>query len=106
GLVTGAGRGLGRAIALTLAAAGARVAVNDIDPTTADETVELLETAGATAIAIAGDISVEADVERCVATTVETLGPLDFACNNAIGSVPHQLLDEVDLGEARRMVDI
>jgi 3-oxoacyl-[acyl-carrier protein] reductase len=80
--------------------------VNDIDPATADETVDLLTAAGGSAVAIAGDISVEADVERCVAVTVEQLGALNFACNNAVGAVQHQPLDEIDVGDARRMVDI
>jgi NAD(P)-dependent dehydrogenase (short-subunit alcohol dehydrogenase family) len=106
GLVTGAGRGLGRAVALTLAAAGARVAVNDIDATAAEETVDLLVAAGATAVAIAGDVSVEADVARGVAATVERFGTLDFACNNAIGQVPQQLVAEIDIDDARRMIDV
>jgi 3-oxoacyl-[acyl-carrier protein] reductase len=106
GLVTGAGRGLGRAIALSLASAGARVAVNDLDPATADETVELLEAAGGSGLAIAGDISIDADVEGCVAVTVEQFGSLDFACNNAVGVVQHQPLDEIDVGDARRMIDV
>ena len=84
----------------------ARVAVIDIDPATADETVGLLQAAGGTGVAIAGDISVEADVERCVAVTVEQLGALDFACNNAVGSVQHQPLDELDVDDARRMIDV
>jgi len=106
GLVTGAGRGLGRAIALALAAAGARVAVNDIDLTSAEQTLDLLAARGATAFAIAGDVSVEDDVERLVASTVEEFGTVDFACNNAIGRVQHQLLAEIDIDDAHRMVDI
>jgi NAD(P)-dependent dehydrogenase (short-subunit alcohol dehydrogenase family) len=99
-------RGLGRAIALTLATAGARVAVNDIDGTAAEQTVDLLAAQGATAHAISGDVSDEHDVERVVASTVEEFGTLDFACNNAIGQVQHQLVAEIDIDDARRMVDI
>ena len=106
GLVTGAGRGLGRAVALALRPLARASRSSTSIPATADETVGLLQAAGGTGVAIAGDVSVEADVERCVAVTVEQFGALDFACNNAVGSVPHQPLDELDIDDARRMIDI
>jgi 3-oxoacyl-[acyl-carrier protein] reductase len=77
-LVTGGGRGIGRGIALELAAAGARVAV-------AARTAEQVEATAAEigGVAVEADVSDRADVERMVARAEEELGPLDLLVNNA-----------------------
>ena len=106
GLVTGAGRGLGRALAQSFAAAGCRVAALDVDPDTADETAELVTATGAEAIAVGVDIGVETEVRRAVASVVEHFGALDVAVNNAVGPVDHQMLHEFDFDDARRMIDV
>lgn len=83
-LVTGASRGIGRAIALDLAASGARVVVNyRSQPQEADEVVAAIEQAGGTATAVQADVSQSADVERLIKTTQETYGGLDILINNA-----------------------
>lgn len=82
-LVTGAASGIGRAIALRYAAAGARVVVSDVDEDGGAETVDLVQQAGGTARFVATDVS---DPEACralVSKTVEAYGGLDVACNNA-----------------------
>ena len=81
-LVTGAGAGAGRAIARRLARAGCAVAVNDIDPQRAEETVALLRDDGATAIAVPADVRVEAQVGDMVERSVRALGGLEVAVNN------------------------
>ena len=106
GIVTGAGRGLGRAIALCLARSGAQVAVFDIDAATAQETAQLVEDSGSKAIAVPVDISVEEDVEQGIAAAVDAFGQLSFACNNAVGEVVREPLVEMTLDVTRRMVDI
>ena len=83
-LVTGGSRGIGRAISVQLAAAGARVAVNyRSDHESAASTVAAIESAGGTAVPLAADVSVDSDVERLVADVVEALGPVDLLVNNA-----------------------
>jgi len=81
-LVTGAGSGIGAAIAERFVTAGYRVALFDINEQAARETSGLIGRPGKT-IAIGGDVSNEADVRQAVATTVRELGLLDVLVNNA-----------------------
>ncbi|MDP7486334.1 MAG: 3-oxoacyl-ACP reductase family protein [Dehalococcoidia bacterium] len=82
-IVTGAGRGMGRAVAVRLAKAGASVAVNDLEPAAADETAELVISQGGTAIAVAGDISDSSFVESLVGDAVEEYGDVNILVNAA-----------------------
>lgn len=82
-LVSGSGRGIGRAIALKLAADGARVVVNDLDAGPADETVAEIRAAGGEAVACVGSVTDADFAERFVAAGVETFGGLDILVNNA-----------------------
>ncbi len=82
-LVTGAGRGIGRAIALELARAGARVMCNDIDPATAAETAKQIQAAGGIAVSHPADVSNAEAVRRMIAEAASALGRLDVLVNNA-----------------------
>ena len=83
-LVTGAGRGIGRAIALALAEYGADVAVNySGSKEQAEETVRQIIEMGRKAVAIQADVSEEADCVRMFAQAEEALGPVDILVNNA-----------------------
>jgi len=83
-LVTGANSGLGRAIALNLAAAGARVAVHALnDRTSAEAVVKQIQQAGAGAVAVYGDVSQPAQVEKIFADVDAAFGGLDILVNNA-----------------------
>lgn len=75
--VTGAGQGLGRAIAVRLAKDGLDVAVNDINSATLEETKLLIEAEGAKSIAVVGDVSDEPKVSSMIAQIVTELGYLD-----------------------------
>jgi len=82
-LITGAGGGIGRALALRLGAEGGAIAVLDRNLEAADETVAQVEKAGGRAGAIVADITDDAEVARAVAKTRETFGGLDVLINNA-----------------------
>lgn len=82
-LVTGSGRGIGRSIALKLAAEGARVVVNDLDAVPAEEVVAQIRAGGGDAVACIGSVTDEAFPARFVATAVETYGGIDIIVNNA-----------------------
>jgi 3-oxoacyl-[acyl-carrier protein] reductase len=96
-LVTGSGRGIGQAIALKLAAEGARVVVNDLDAAPGEETVEAIRRAGGEAVACAGSVTAPDFAERFVGTAVKTYGGLDIIVNNAgytWDSVVQKMTDE------------
>lgn len=82
-LVTGAGRGIGRGHCLHLAAAGARVLVNDIDITLAQSVADEILAAGGEAFAMGGDICQRQQVEAMVEACVDQFGGLDILVNNA-----------------------
>jgi 3-oxoacyl-[acyl-carrier protein] reductase len=82
-LVTGAARGLGRAIAQTLAAAGAKVACIDVNEETLAETVAAIRAAGGTAEPLACDVTQSERVAQVVDQVVEMWGKLDILVNNA-----------------------
>ncbi|MGW4384249.1 SDR family NAD(P)-dependent oxidoreductase [Kitasatospora sp. NPDC004531] len=82
-LVTGAASGIGLAVATLLAARGANVAVADYRLDAAEQAVATLESTGAKALAVQVDVTDAASVEAAVRATVQGLGPLSLAVNNA-----------------------
>ena len=82
-LVTGAGRGLGRAIALALAELGANVAVADIDKEAVESTSIAVRELGRRSVAIQADVGDLDDIDSMVKSTVDGLGRVDIAVNNA-----------------------
>lgn len=81
--VTGAGTGIGRAIALAMAAEGARVAVTDIDPEWAKKVAGEIKAAGHEAISFKLDVTNRKEIEPVVADIVRQWGKIDIWCNNA-----------------------
>ena len=94
-LVTGSGRGLGRACAKLFAREGARVVVADINPEGAAETVQLIKEMGGEAIAVTADIAKPADVKAMVQAAVDAYGGLDCAVNNAVLSLSRVPLADI-----------
>jgi NAD(P)-dependent dehydrogenase (short-subunit alcohol dehydrogenase family) len=93
-LVTGAGRGVGKGVALELAKAGGRVAVNYVEePELADRTVADLVALGVDAFAVKADVRVKAEVGRMIDDVVRRFGRLDVLVNNAGAQTWGPLLD-------------
>ena len=82
-IVTGGGQGVGRGIALALAAGGAAVALVGRTESTLANVAEQIEKPGGRALPIVADVTRPADIERCVAETVSGLGGVDILVNNA-----------------------
>jgi 3-oxoacyl-[acyl-carrier protein] reductase len=104
-LVTGAGRGIGRAIAEKLAAAGARVMINDLDPVPASETANAIRASGGRAEHLAGDITHPEFPQQLVDATIAALGSLDIIVNNA-GYGWHNLIQKTTDEQFQAMLDI
>jgi NAD(P)-dependent dehydrogenase (short-subunit alcohol dehydrogenase family) len=82
-LITGAGSGIGRAAAELFASEGAAIAVVDVEVDAAEETVAKITAEGGRALAVAADVTVDADVAAAVARTLDSWGRLDVLYNNA-----------------------
>lgn len=82
-VITGAGRGIGRAIALRLARDGADVLVSDIDPASAEETAAEVRALGRKASSLAVDVSKRGDTEAMAQRALADLGRIDILVNNA-----------------------
>jgi len=82
-IVTGAGQGIGRGIALKLAEKGAHVVASDINAQTARRTAGEMEILGCRALAVKADVSCRSDVEQMVATTLTEFSKIDILVNNA-----------------------
>ena len=109
-LVTGAGQGIGRRVALDLARAGAAVAVNDLTPDLAEASAKAILDEGGRALAVPGDVSSEEEVREVVERTDEAFGPVDILVNNAgISPKPDGEKTPVwamDKDEWQRVVDV
>lgn len=104
-IVTGAARGIGRAIAATLGHAGARVALVDVDSAAAARARDALAAEGVDAIACPCDVSRSEEVAAVVAHTPDAFGRIDVAVNNA-GIIRRGTIDTVTDEDWRRVFDV
>lgn len=105
-LVTGANSGIGRAVALGLARAGADVVVNYVvQPEAADEVVREIEAMGRRAVALKADVSKEDEVERMFAAAVEQFGTLHIVVSNA-GLQRDSAFDEMTLAQWETVIGV
>ncbi len=82
-VITGASRGIGRSIALALAAEGAKIVAVDLDQAATDAVVEELKGLGGEAVAVVGNVTVAADAEKMIDVAVQSFGRVDILVNNA-----------------------
>jgi NAD(P)-dependent dehydrogenase (short-subunit alcohol dehydrogenase family) len=95
-IVTGAGRGIGRGIALAFAKEGARVVIAEINSETAKASEESINEFGGAALAVTCDVGDPADVIRMVDAAVAAFGPVDVLVNTAQGFITDRPAEEID----------
>ena len=104
-IITGAGSGIGRAIALRFAEEGAHVAVCDINSDTAQETVDLIVNSGGTAIAIEMDVTNERSVNEGIDLAAKQFGSVDILLSNAGLQIIHPI-EEFSFDEWKKMLAV
>lgn len=104
-LVTGAGRGIGRAIAQAFGARGSLVAANDITPVNLDETVALIAAAGGEAKGYIADVSNKMSIQTMIEAILDEWERIDILINNA-GVEPHTSLLDLDEWDWRHTLDV
>lgn len=82
-LITGAGSGIGRAMAVLFASQGASIVAGDLNPQGNAETVRIVEEQGGTAIAVSLNVTIAQEMKAAVQATLERFGQLNVLCNNA-----------------------
>ncbi|MDF2552223.1 MAG: glucose 1-dehydrogenase [Chryseobacterium sp.] len=105
-LVTGAGSGIGLAIAQSYAKEGAKVVVSDINEEHGNQAVEKIKSEGGEASFVKADTSKAEEVEALIKSTVEIYGRLDVACNNAGIGGDQKLTGEYDLDSWRKVLSV
>ncbi|GIK58256.1 MAG: SDR family NAD(P)-dependent oxidoreductase [Chloroflexi bacterium] len=104
-IITGAGQGIGTAVAHTLAATGIRVAVNDLNPDRAERVVTEIVQAGGQAIAVAADVANKFQCAHLIETTRAAWGRLDILVNNA-AVMPQATILKMDEWDWNRCLDV
>jgi len=104
-LITGAGRGIGKAIALAFAQAGARVAVNDINPDSCVRTADEIIESGGQAVACHADVANKLAVQAMLIDLEDRWGRVDVLVNNA-GVEPHKPIVQLDEWDWNRTIDV
>lgn len=104
-LISGSGRGIGRALALKLASDGAKIVVNDLDDGPAAEVVATIKAAGGDAVACVGNVTAPDFGERFVQTALDTFGGLDIIVNNAGYTLDGVIQKQTD-EQFQKMLDV
>lgn len=106
-MVTGAGRGIGLAIAQALTADGLAVAMMDLDEALVEGVTRGLQSEGGRAVGIVGDVTKERDVDRFLRAAERELGPVDVLVNNVGVFIPEpNRAEDVDISAWRRIIEV
>ena len=105
-LVTGAGSGIGKSIAISYAKEGAKVILNDINESNGQSVVDQIKSKGGEAFFIEADVSKEEEVQNLVQKTVVKYGKLDIACNNAGIGGELNLTGQYSTSDWNKVVDL
>ncbi|OKP80501.1 short-chain dehydrogenase [Paenibacillus helianthi] len=105
-IVTGAGGGIGRASSLKLSQSGFKIVAVDFNTATGEETVNLISAQGGEGIFIQADVSKEEDVERYTRAAVDAYGRIDVFFNNAGILQKFSLLEDLDVSEFDRIMNV
>jgi NAD(P)-dependent dehydrogenase (short-subunit alcohol dehydrogenase family) len=105
-IVTGGGSGIGRAVALAYAQAGAKVVVSDFVESGGNKTVDQILTAGGQAVFVRADTSSARDNETLVEAAMQTYGALHIACNNAGISDPAAMVGDYKLEDWDKVIGV
>lgn len=105
GIVTGAGSGIGKAIAKKLAQEGCNLVANDINETSLNNVVNEIQSLGYKAIGVKADVANKTEVELLVKTTIQKYGKIDLLVNNA-GIYPASPVTELKEEEWNRVIDV
>lgn len=105
-LVTGAGGGIGEAVAQDLAARGARVVIVDLNGENAESVAATIRAAGGRAVGVEADVAVESQCAEIVKRAVDEFGALHFAVNNAGVAGTIEAIDCIDSADWRRVMGI
>ena len=107
-IVTGAGQGIGRAIALRFAAEGARVVIGEINATTGERVAQEIVDAGGVALQLVCDVGDPPQIERLVRRTIEHFGRIDILVNNAgltfMSGIGSARFDQMEVAEWERVL--
>jgi 3-oxoacyl-[acyl-carrier protein] reductase len=105
-IVTGAGRGLGRAAAVAMAKEGANLIIVSRTPRELEETAAMIKGDGGTVVILEGDMALPEDVKRTVVTALESFGRIDILMNNAAIITPMKPCHEITEDEWRYALDV
>ena len=105
-LITGAGSGIGKEIALLFAKSGAKIIIFDLDSIRGKETVKEINSEKGIAIFIKGDITKKIDVQKAIKISNEKFSRIDILCNNAGISGPADMIEDIDEQMWNNVIDI
>lgn len=104
-IITGAGRGIGKAIAITLAREGAKIIINDIDLPSAEETAQEINKTGQGALAFKVDVSDSREVNQMVNSVIKEFGRIDILVNNA-AIIRRGTIEELSEEDWDKVIDV